>query len=245
MDVLKFPLYYISFKKKASIEKHYADLGFTNVHHFSAVNGKRLDYDKLLNDRVITPRWYYDLLYGNRDNNGPPGPGAIGCTLSHYELWQLCLSKKYPCIIIVEEDNRIPKKLTAKDFRAIKDAIKKPNGVFMSSHRNKKTGRIQGTHFYIASQGACKKLIDKTFPMSLPTDMYMAYMDKQKNISVEGYVIGSQNTDGWWNSSIQDTRLLTYMPRSNWFWIGMVVLFLALIAIVIFLLSYKKNCVKQ
>jgi GR25 family glycosyltransferase involved in LPS biosynthesis len=241
MKVTEFPLYYISFKRSSEIENHYQLHGFKNVNHFPAVNGKKMHLRRLLDDKIISIQAYEDIIYGRETKKGMPGKGAIGCTLSHYELWKLCVKKGYPFIIIAEEDNRITKKLDNKDLNSIKNTLAKENGVFMSNVKRKKKGRVHffGTHFYIASLAACKKLIENAFPIDVQTDWYMGHMSRVKYITIEGYPV-SDAVAAPFTSSIQDFCMKCILPNSTYFYVGVILAFVVLLVLVIvFAVKYK------
>jgi len=244
MEILNFPLYYISFKPNSRIENHYQYYGFTNVNHHKAVDGRKLSVKKLLRDDIISIRVHDDLRGGRMTSGGMPSMGGIGCTLSHYELWKLCVEKNYPFIIVTEEDNRMIEQLTEQRLKKIKDIISRPNGLFMGVDIKtegdlKNVVRFFGTHFYIASQGACRELVKRAFPIDVQTDWYMSHMSTMDFIEMRGFPVSTQNPD-LYGSSIQAICISCMIPiRSNLFWIILILLFISLIFAVIVL--YKKN----
>ena len=102
-DIFKIPLYYIGFKQNKSLENELIKRGFSNINHFQAIDGRKFTPKKLLKDNIISTRAYHDLKHGRSDNISISSLGAIGCTLSHRELWKLC-SEELPYIIIAEDD---------------------------------------------------------------------------------------------------------------------------------------------
>lgn len=244
MDIFNLPLYYISFDRNKEKEKHYKDHGFTNVNHFKAVNGKKMNLTKLLNDGIISIQAYHDITNGRETHQGFPSKGAIGCTLSHYELWQKCVKSNFPAIIIAEEDNRMRERLSDKDIQNINRVLGVKNGVFMSIHKRLKNGELHffGTHFYIARQDACKNLINNCFPMDVQTDWYMGHMHRISSIHIDGYPISEQNNER--GSSIQDVCIKCTLPKSNWFYVSVGGFILVLILLVIVLLVKNRKCKK-
>ena len=91
MNIFDFPLYYISFKRNEELENKAKALGFTNINHFQAIDGRKFEPKKLLGDNIITIRSYYDLVDTRTQHSGLPGLGAVGCTMSHNKLWQKCV----------------------------------------------------------------------------------------------------------------------------------------------------------
>jgi GR25 family glycosyltransferase involved in LPS biosynthesis len=241
IDIFSLPLFYISFKPSEDVEKHYRSHGFKNVNHFEAVNGKKLDPDKLREDNLITIRSYDDLKSGRREHSGMPSLGAIGCTLSHYELWTLCVKNGWPYMIIAEEDNQIDE-ITTENAKDISDTLSKPRGVFMSVNIVNEDHRKHffGTHFYFITAEACQKLIDGCFPIDVQTDWYMAHMGTTKDVTMEGYRLSRQKFGTV--SSIQDICVTCRLPKSIWFYVGFLIFVFAIIFLAIFFKKKWSQC---
>jgi len=240
-NLYKIPLYYISFQKNKKVEEQYRSYGFSDINHFSAVPGKKLDIKKLREEDLISIRSYDDLLSGRFEHSGMPSLGAIGCTLSHYELWCLCEDTNLPYIIIAEEDNKMGRKLGEKDIQNIISVLDKPNSIFISTNISKRDHRKHffGTNFYIASKGACKKLAEKCFPIDVQTDWYMAHLATIGDVIIEGYPISRQNKTG---SSIQKMCITCWLPKNNWFYIGVCSFILIILISVVYYRYVWKAC---
>lgn len=231
IDIFEIPLYYIGFNPNKEVEAHYKVHGFRNVNHFKAVDGRKMEAKKLHDDNLITIRSYDDLMSGRSDHSGLPTLGAVGCTLSHYELWKLCVDKQLPYIIIVEEDGRLDGKLNKDDINNIRKAISKDTGIFLSSkevtNEKKHRGQYYGTHFYVATIGACKALMKKAFPIDIQTDSYLSHLYHTKDISIEGYMVSVQKSH---KSSIQEVCWRCILPKGGFFYL-MIIMFLLLLII--------------
>ena len=141
---------------------------------------------------MISSRTYMDLIDSRHQHSGIPSLGAIGCYMSHYNLWKECVSNNLPYITIVEDDIDI-NKISEKNIDKITNILLKPNSIFISSNVKKnKITYFQGTQFYIASNDSCKNLIKKAFPIDVQVDYYMSYMDTIKQINIEGFKIFKQ-----------------------------------------------------
>ena len=228
IDIFSIPLYYISFNKNKELEKKLNDVGFTNINHFKAVNGKQFDPLKLKRDNMITIRTLNDLNSNRNEFSGIPSLGAVGCTLSHYELWSKCMND-LDYIIIVEDDVKVDRNITEKELNIIRESITKKNGGFISPMFNSKF--VWGTHFYICSKGMCKKLVENAFPIDVQTDAYISNLSDLKEIDVKLQTIYGQKKH---YSSIQDLCIKCLMPNSP--------LFYAVSSILVFVLIYF--CVK-
>lgn len=239
IDIFSIPVYYISFEKNKGTEDRFRKQGFQNIHHHKAVNGRKLNMKKLLENNIISIRSYDDLILGRIEHSGMPSAGAIGCTLSHYELWKKCLQNNWDYIIIGEEDVYFPHKFTQDEVEYMKKTISQENGLFMGrkiddiEHRK----HFFGTHFYIASKGACQKLIRKAFPIDVQTDWYIGHLATVGDIRMNGLEISNQIQH---DSIIQADCITCRLPRGNWFYIAIAFLIVILI-VCILILSYKSE----
>lgn len=244
IDIFSIPLYYIGFNPSDKIVRHYSDHGFKNINYFKAIDGRKMDPDKLRADNLITIRSYDDLKAGRREHAGMSSMGAIGCTMSHNELWKKCVEENWPYIIIAEDDNHIIRPLSEKNIQDISDALEKPNGIFISAKRHKFDNydkHFYGLHFYFLTQGACKVLAEYCFPIDVQTDWYIKHLAQQGAVNVEGYNISEQRR-GLGNSSIQTTCFTCMLPRSPWFYIGVILFGLFLLSLNFILGKKLKTC---
>ena len=240
-DIFKIPLYYIGFKRNKPLENQLRNWGFTNINHFQAIDGRKLNPEKLFSDGIIGSRAYNDLKYGRAERSGISSLGTIGCTLSHSSLWKLCVDNNYPYIIIAEDDVII-KRLNDKDIKNIQNALSKENGAFIGANLEKGKQLMQGLHFYILSNSAAKKLYEKAFPIDIQTDCYVVAANNTNVISAEGYPIAKQKLR---KSTTGDTCFSCSLPKSDIFYIS-VVIFIVVILILLFFIykSLKKTKVE-
>lgn len=234
INIFNIPVYYISFNYEPKLEKNLREVGFQNITHFQAVDGRKFLVESLLEEKIISIRSYNDILTVREQHSGMPSLGAIGCTMSHYELWRLCVENNLPYIAIAESDLQLnPIKPIIQD--KIKEILERPNSVFISAHitRQKNTHFI-GTHFYIVSNSACKELIKNAFPIDVQTDAYIAHMDTIKKINIEGFSIGSQKRH---SSLIQNWCVKCSLPTNIWMYI--VIAFLSITIIILLVIVYK------
>ena len=247
IDIYSIPLYYISFDKNLDLEKQARDCNFTNIHHFKAVNGKQFNEEKLLEDKLITYRTYGDLTEGRDQHQGMPSLGGIGCALSHYSLWKLCVDNNYPYIIIVEDDISF-RKLSTQEIDVITDTISKPNGIYispLSKFKIKNKQKFWGLHFYICSQSVCRKMMENFFPIDVQVDSYLSYVfDKDKTINLKLYKTLNQKEFYKNKSNIQESFInfctKCFLPSNNIFYLGFIVLIIILVILCIYF--YKKRC---
>jgi GR25 family glycosyltransferase involved in LPS biosynthesis len=242
MNIFNFPLYYISFKRNIQLEKKCEMLGFTNVNHLHAVNGRKFNAKELLNKNLITIRAYNDLITGRHEDSGIPSLGAIGCTMSHDLLWRKCVKEDFPYMIVLEGDVKLPGKIEKETENIIKKILSKDNSVYISANKfSNKNDHVEifGTHFYIISLGACKELIKNTFPIDVQTDAYMSSKMNEHKIIIENFTIAGQgNIFEGFNTTIQDFCVKCYLPKNVFFYIILLVIFL--IILFLFMRYYKK-----
>jgi len=221
MDIFDLPLYYISFNYNKEIEDKCKNIGFTNINHFQAIDGRKFNTDDLLEKGMITIRSYNDLKENRQQDSGIPSLGAIGCTMSHYNLWMLCVKMNFPYIIILENDVNLPSKISGDTKLKINSALAKENSIYMSSTYKKNNNFITvlGTHFYIISNGACKELIKNTFPIDVQTDWYISNKATTKKVNIEAFKIADQKPHF---SSIQSMCVKCQLPNNIFFYVFIV-----------------------
>jgi GR25 family glycosyltransferase involved in LPS biosynthesis len=238
-DIFNIPVYYISFNYEPKLEKNLSEVGFKKITHFKAIDGRKFSLNSLLKEKIISIRSYNDILTIREQHSGMPSLGAIGCTMSHYELWRLCVEKNLPYIAVAESDLHL-NKINPIIQDKIKKILERPNSVFISAHiTRKKNTHFLGTHFYIISNSACKELIKNAFPIDVQTDAYIAHMDTIKKINLEGFSIGSQKRH---TSLIQNWCIKCLLPTNIWTYILITLLSLTIIVLLIIVYKLLRRC---
>ena len=229
VDLFDIPVYYISFKKEKKLEKNLMERGFKKINHFQAIDGRKFTPEYLIQKNLITIRSYHDILFGRDQDSGLSSLGAVGCTMSHNEIWKLCVEQNLPYIAVAECDLYL-KEIRPDTQEKIREILEKPNSVFMSEKISKKgiTTFFQRTHFYIISNSACKELIKNAFPIDVQTDWYIAHMNTIKKINLDGFPIGSQK---FHFSSAQTLCIKCRLPKSYWS-------YLIFLIILVFIITY-------
>lgn len=238
LDIFNIPMYYISFKRNLDLEKNMSNRGFSNINHFPAINGKNYKPKNLVNEGIITNSAYIELLQGRQRLSGLPSLGAVGCSLSHYNIWKICIERNLPYIIAVEEDCYMPV-IKKYDLFKIRNILKKNNSVYVSTYmlNKKKVTMLMLTHFCILSQGACKELVKYMFPIEMQIDAYMAALDTRKIINLDGFFLASQ--DLFHFSSVQDRKYQYLLPNDMWYYVCMYSI--SIIIMILFYMFVKKH----
>ena len=242
MNIFNIPVYYISFNKQETLENSCKKLGFNNVNHFKAIDGRKFVPKTLLEENKITMRAYKDLTKGREEHSGIPSLGAIGCFLSHKALWEKCIKDNIPNILILEEDVNLPNKMNKNLVKNIELVLSKKNGIFISSTLGKDKS-FEGSQCYFASIGACKELFKKSNPIDIQVDYYKSFLAENNSINLEGYKFAGQKLHP---SSIQGINCFKcYLPKGVLFYILLCgfIFFLIIISIILYKLvnKYKKN----
>lgn len=246
-SIYDIPLYYISFKKQPEYETHLHDIGYQTVRHKPAVDGRKLDPKDLRNHGIISIRSYNDLIRGREEHSGMPSLGAIGCFLSHYEIWKTCIKENYPYMIILEDDADI-KPISHTVSNDILKFLKTPNSVYVSSFKfyTDKIRVMMGLHYYIVSLGACKELVKHVFPIDVQVDFYVSHLADIGKINLKAESLFGQKAH---QTSIQDTCVKCDLPSDKGYYdsIRAIIIGLGVISIIMFILmgyvlyKYKKR----
>ena len=249
MKLHNIPIHYISFNKNSDLEKSFALNGLSNINHYQAVNGKKKDLKQLYDSGILSAHSLHTIQNVRCGHKDVFSKGAVGCYLSHLELWKYAIQNKLPFIMIAEDDFRM-KKVKPEKILSIQNEINRlhahsPRSLFLMDFlpMNLKWSKIQSGEFniidsfcgfgcYIVSLEACKELVKRAFPISTQVDCFASIMQQNEYIQVYGlkqrwsYFILDQL-----NSSIQDICVKCFLPHHYGYYIVVIVL--------IILISYK------
>ena len=88
---------------------------FPRLEWFTAVDGKKLD----IKDQRIHPMVRHHIINNiDSDYDHITSLGAIGCSLSHIELWKKCVELNEP-IIVIEDDIKFTKDI----IKSVKNSL--------------------------------------------------------------------------------------------------------------------------
>jgi len=240
IDIFSIPIYYISFLENKKLENTLGETGFKFVNHYKAINAKKMDRDELFSNKIINANGWLDLKYGRSSHQGFPGLGSVGCTMSHYNIWNMCLSKNLSYIAVAENDLKFVKNIRdPKIQQIISKTLKKDYGVFIGKKLSvKKDIKFFGTEFYILTNNACKVLIDYCFPISVQVDSYFSMMSDINLINLVGEKVSSQFLH---KSDIQKANLcLTCMIPKTIQVETIIYIIASIISVIILQCLYKK-----
>jgi len=174
--------------------KTISDNGFPNSVIFNAVNGS--DYkDKNITD--IVGIWQRYILKNNlqRTNHEQfSGWGAVGCYLSHANIWKDAKKNGFKRIIIFEDDISFSEDFVDQLLKRI-DYIPKYDLLFLdlldcfgntkiNKYFNRITKNFFGTHSYIITENAINNLLPTILPIEVQIDSYISYAGNLNNLDM-------------------------------------------------------------
>jgi GR25 family glycosyltransferase involved in LPS biosynthesis len=135
-----------------------------------------------------------------RSNYEIDAAGAVGCSLSHFKVWEdlLKADPKIKATLVFEDDASIPVNLKEKLIKVL--SVIPPDWDILQLQRTKFGGGVVGckpikddnpwqlctsligTHAYIVSRQGAQKLLKKAYPIELHVDAFMAYMARMEYI---------------------------------------------------------------
>ena len=111
IDIHAIPVFCINLDKRPErFKKFSAQPGakalLTNIQRFPAIDGTTID--PLKSDKIAL-QTKYNILHKTRRSHGEINTlGAIGCSLSHYGVWQKFLEGKADYCLVLEDDADVP-----------------------------------------------------------------------------------------------------------------------------------------
>ncbi len=185
---------------------------FTNVIRYPAVNGKNMLKNELI--QIVDPLAMKSILDNYRTEHHELSYGAVGCYLSHINIWKKLEIDNLDYVIIFEDDA-----LPNFSFLYLKEIIEKytPNdwdiilfgGIYNNNNIiNDYIIKIQTyyeMHAYIINKKGVSKLLSKVFPIKKQIDSLLSDLASDNYINIYGI------TKNKWiqNSQINNTDIQT------------------------------------
>ena len=195
MDIRKIPIYCINLDKRPERLRFFMNQPGLQPcglrpKRVSAVDGTTLN---IVSDRRISNRTKYNILHKTRRSHDEiDTAGAIGCSLSHYEVWKKFLETKSEFCLVLEDDAQIPVGLAdmilgvgppPPDFDIwslsyrLYDPTLLPLPLRLPLHSQDKWKipvNFWGTAAYIISRRGAERMMDGFFPIECHLDRYMS-----------------------------------------------------------------------
>jgi GR25 family glycosyltransferase involved in LPS biosynthesis len=189
--------YYINLDRRKERNKHFlseikkSKIISSRIKRFSAVDGFQLDIKNISNN-ILTEKSKSELLDKNKTFGISLTYGAVGCALSHYELYKKCIDANEDFLIL--EDDVTVDPIIDKYLEDYIDYFKY-DLLYFGFHRhshtelkkvhpliNRITGNVWGTFAYVVTPNFCKYCIEKIFPISIQFDSEISKHINQKKI---------------------------------------------------------------
>jgi GR25 family glycosyltransferase involved in LPS biosynthesis len=166
---------------------------FINVIRYSAINGKNISKDKLI--EIIEPSAMKSILDNYRKEHYELSYGAVGCYLSHINIWKKLEIDNLDYVIIFEDDA-----LPNFSYTDLKEIIEKyiPNDwdmiLFGGIYNNcnvindyvKKIQTFYEMHAYIINKKGASKLLSKAFPIKKQIDSWLSDLASINYVNIYG-----------------------------------------------------------
>lgn len=137
---------------------------------------------KIINDARISNRTKYNILHKTRRSPDEiDTAGAIGCSLSHYEVWKKFLETNSGHCLVLEDDAQIPVGLAdmilavaPPDFDVWSLSYRLYDPTLLPFQDKWKTPvNFWGTAAYIISRRGAERMMNGFFPIECHLDRYM------------------------------------------------------------------------
>ena len=204
IPIEKIPVYMICLERtrKTRCDPSFEEFKklFPRLERNVAIDAKELDIDKSELVHPIT-KTHINLKLSS-DHDYINSKGAVGCFLSHVELWKKCIEHNEP-IIVVEDDHYQLADWQLKELRRAYQTIPENTHFASILYINALTSlskckdewcdmkprSFRGTQLYYISPKAAKILLHYAFPITVQVDAYISYILSQ-NKDLNNYVWG-------------------------------------------------------
>lgn len=177
----------------ANIQKQFKRIGI-EYSRFSAFNGKDIELSPWRDK--IHPKALDSAKRGYRYSHGDHSYGSIGCFISHVKIWYDILKSGKNEGIVFEDDISIPKDFVKKYTNMMKNVPQDWDLILFGPHillqSVKKRKRVDqnnfifthffGTNSYVITADACRKMLQKVFPIQHQIDWWMSFYNNDMNI---------------------------------------------------------------
>lgn len=163
-----------------------------NVERVPAVDGKKVDIDK---KGLLSPRSLYDLTRSRYDHRTLATRGALGCYMSHVSMWKKIVDENLPGLVILEDDAKPNDKTYEKLTRALKNAPRDADYLFLMYNKICKHNMIKdpnnpdwvqlqdimfGTMAQIVTNKGARTLLKYCFPIEMQVDDFIGVLSRVK-----------------------------------------------------------------
>ena len=194
------PVYYINLddaiERKKNITQLLKRLGFDNVQRVSAVKVKSLE-DAQKYKNLIDPKEYQTLLLNNKNKSRKYHHeltnGAIGCFLSHVNIYKEIVKNNIPYALVVEDDLLL--KDSKYDFwKKLKNVnIPEDTDLFLFDAAIRDNNLKKGinkinffylTTFYLVTNKGATNILKNIFPIKFQVDSQLSSLSFKNKIKI-------------------------------------------------------------
>lgn len=160
---------------------------------FSAVNGKELDLRS-----IVHPKAMESINKGYRREHYELSVGAVGCSMSHFQIWEKLLKSCYDKFYVFEDDtvpmfsmdvcNQYIKMLPNDwDILLLGGLYKVYSDLFGTELPLQRVYKFYCTHGYVIRNGKnLEKLLQKAYPISKQIDSWLSDLAFTEQIKIYG-----------------------------------------------------------
>jgi GR25 family glycosyltransferase involved in LPS biosynthesis/mannosyltransferase OCH1-like enzyme len=181
----------------------------------TAIQGNSLLYADLAKDGKITRDGLLSVWHKRTVHGEYLTPGAVGCILSHREVWKKVGQMKGP-VLVLEDDVTFVENFYSKLRNALVE-LPSDFGIlyladlvgsaqtkltyvnYRGKYTDKITGEYWGTYGYVITPSAAQVLYDEIFPLDRQADSYIMKVTKLYGVTVyrtKEDLVRTDNTDG-------------------------------------------------
>lgn len=213
-SIRHIPVYVINLDRRpdrwARVEQTLKDQKFQTFQRVVAVDGKEIDSEQV--KYLLEPNTYNGLgkPRGLWNMTNITTLGAVGCSLSHYKVWQEILESQTPSIVMEDDIKFTPvfqnNAIIALEYLDRYDLVvlgsyecanEKAKPLYIKTFTSR---QLSGTHFYYLSPRGAAFLIAHALPLTYQVDVFMG---KCARLESPDFVCGivNQNLATQWNDS--------------------------------------------
>jgi GR25 family glycosyltransferase involved in LPS biosynthesis len=201
LDVNQFQMFLINLKKRTDrlqvTSQRLKEFGYNNVLRVDAVDGYQ-DWGKY--KHFVDPGAMESIMNGYRTDDTQLSKGAVGCSLSHFKLWNFLAKSDKEAFIIFEDDtsptltyNDVKKKINKapSDWDIILFGALYNDCINIDEHFCR-INRFMCTHAYaIRKKTAAYLLENGAFPIKQQIDAWISDLSQSRTLNV--YAIRNSN----------------------------------------------------
>lgn len=188
--------------------------GYTNLKKYKAVEGNRIPKDSLYN--IVSNEAIDPIIKGYRTEHHELSIGAVGCYLSHINVWELGNEINNYNYVIIFEDDTYPI-LNSDELQVILNDLPQDWDLCIlggTYNRNNiinnnfcKINRFFGLYAYIINKKCINYLLKNAFPVKQQIDSWLSDLSIQNKINIYGMI----SEDWLTNNDINNTNIQTPM----------------------------------